>query len=605
MALPKYPKARKNGRNSAPKSHDSASEQTNPEQTNPEQATLPSAPSVPAADLDTAPPRATLRDRFPILQKGILDRDHPKNKWFMLSVLAAGLAIVVLDGTIVSIALPTIIRSLHLTITEAQWVTALYSVIFAAILMSTGGLADRIGRRRTFFIGLVIFLIGSILAGSSISSSALIISRAIQGIGGAFVLPSTLASVHTHFDGRERHLAFGVWGAVMSGTAAVGPLLGGLILKYASWQYIFLINVPIVLFIMLGTALFVPNSKGEAHPLNPTGFDPLGFLLSAIGIAALVFGIIEGPRLGWWTPNTTLKLSHNPLPNFGSISAVPVFMAGGILLIVLFLVWEHFRAKAGKHVILNLTLFKIPTFTWGNLTAGTIAVGQFCLVFLLPLYLLNCLQVGYLKAGVVLAMMAIGALTAGAFSRAAAERVSPAGVVIIGLAMEVVAVTIMAATVDAATSIAVLIILLLIYGVGLGFASAQLTSTVLRDVPVAVSGMGASTQSTVRQLGTATGFALAGTVLTMSLSSRLPDMLGSFGAPDKIVNQLTNETIASAGSNLQELFMPPFSDFLVLGFADSIAETMWVTVGFLCVGFVAALQVWRVSRKTVRAKDLV
>lgn len=593
MALPKYPNAKKNGRTSAPQHQDSATEQTD----------LPSAPSIPADAANSKHQRLPLRERFPILQKGILDRNHPKNKWFMLSVLAAGLAIVILDGTIVSIALPTIITSLHLTITEAQWVTALYSVIFAAILMSTGGLADRIGRRRTFFIGLVIFLIGSIMAGSSISSSALIISRAIQGIGGAFVLPSTLSSVHAHFEGRDRHLAFGIWGAVMSGTAAIGPLLGGLILKYASWQYIFLINVPIVLFIMVGTALFVPNSKGEANPLNPAGFDPLGFLLSATGIAALVFGIIEGPRLGWWTPNTTLDLGHNPLPNFGSVSAVPVFMGVGLLLIVLFLVWEYFRAKAGKHVILNLTLFKIPTFSWGNITAGTIAVGQFCLVFLLPLYLLNCLQVSYMAAGGVLATMAIGAFIAGTFSRAAAERVGPAGVVIIGLAMEVIAVTIMAATVDAATSIAVLVILLLIYGVGLGFASAQLTSTVLRDVPVEVSGMGSSTQSTVRQLGTATGFALAGTVLTMSLSRRLPEMLGTFGAPESIVNQLTNETIASAGSNLQGLFMPPFSDFLLLGYADSIADAMWVTVGFLCVGFIASLQVWRVSRKTRPAQE--
>lgn len=563
----------------------------------------PSADSASAADADNQPQREPLRDRFAFLQAGILDRDHPKNKWFMLSVLAAGLAIVILDGTIVSIALPTIIKSLQLTITEAQWVTALYSVIFAAILMSTGGLADRIGRRRNFFIGLVIFLIGSVMAGSSISSSALIISRGIQGVGGAFVLPSTLSSVHTHFHGRDRHLAFGIWGAVMSGTAAVGPLLGGLILKYATWQYIFLINVPIVLFIMLGTGLFVPNSKGEPNPLNPAGFDPLGFLLSATGIAALVFGIIEGPRLGWWQPNTTLDLGYNPIPNVGSISAVPFFIGGGLLLIILFLVWEYFRAKAGKHVILNLTLFKIPTFSWGNLTAGTIAVGQFCLVFLLPLYLLNCLQVGYMTAGVVLAMMAVGAFIAGTLSRAAAERVTPAGVVIIGLALEVIAVTILAATVDAATSIAVLIILLIIYGVGLGFASAQLTSTVLRDVPVEVSGMGASTQSTVRQLGTATGFALAGTVLTMSLSRRLPDMLNTFGAPDKIVTQLTNETIASAGSNLQGLFMPPFSDFLVLGFADSIADAMWVTVGFLCVGFVAALQVWRVSRTATDATE--
>ena len=348
----------------------------------------PSADSASAADADNQPQREPLRDRFAFLQAGILDRDHPKNKWFMLSVLAAGLAIVILDGTIVSIALPTIIKSLQLTITEAQWVTALYSVIFAAILMSTGGLADRIGRRRTFFIGLVIFLIGSVMAGSSISSSALIISRGIQGVGGAFVLPSTLSSVHTHFHGRDRHLAFGIWGAVMSGTAAVGPLLGGLILKYATWQYIFLINVPIVLFIMLGTGLFVPNSKGEPNP--STWLASTCPVSLATGIAALVFGIIEAPAAGLlvaaehhprlWATTRYLALHQRPLLRIGGgCSHHPV--PG----------WEA-RAKAGKHVILNLTLLKSPPSPGVTHLLRHHRRRPILLAFLLPSTSLNCLQ---------------------------------------------------------------------------------------------------------------------------------------------------------------------------------------------------------------------
>lgn len=598
MTLPNYPQSGSDNQ-SKPAAHTADS--------------LPVAPPVRQAETngnaeETGNNTTSLRARFgrkpAFLEAGILNPEHPANKWIMLAVLAGGLAIVILDSTIVSIALPTIIQSLHLTITQAQWVTALYSIIFAAILLSTGSLADRFGRRRTFVVGIIIFLIGSILAGSSLTSDALILSRAIQGLGGAFVLPSTLSSVHTHFTGRNRAIAFGIWGTVMSATAAVGPLLGGTILKYGSWQYIFLINVPICIILLLGAALFVPNSKAEPNPFNPQGFDILGFILSALGAGSLVYGIIEGPRLGWWTPNTSLELGHNPLPTLGNLSPVPFIILCSVLFIGGFLLWEHFRGKAHKHVILNLRLFRIPTFSWGNLIAGTIAIGQFCLVFLLPLYLLNCLQVSFMTAGLVLASLALGALVAGGFARTAADLVTPAGVVIIGVGMEVVAVAVIAATIHAESSLGILVTLLVLYGIGLGFASAQLTSTVLRDVPVDVSGMGSSTQSTVRQLGTATGFALAGTVLTMSLSRRIPAMLENFGAPQTMVDKLTNQTIASAGSNLQNLHMPPFSDFLTLGFADAIADSMWVTVAFLCVGFLGAIQVWRVSRKSMSAADL-
>ena len=166
-------------------------------------------------------------------------------KWTMLAVLALGLSLIVLDGTIVNVSLPAIIKALKLDLSQAQWVSALYTVVVASLLLGIGSFADRIGRRTTFVIGLVIFIIGSILAGTSLTGNALIFSRALQGVGAAFVMPSTLSNVHANFTGKDRAIAFGIWGATISGMAAIGPLIGGALTTFSDWRWIFFINIPL------------------------------------------------------------------------------------------------------------------------------------------------------------------------------------------------------------------------------------------------------------------------------------------------------------------------------------------------------------------------
>lgn len=191
--------------------------------------------------------------------------------------------------------MPAIIGALDLDLAGAQWVTSLYSVVFAALLLTAGKLGDAKGRRTLFLAGVALFVLGSVLAGLAGSAGVLIVARVVQGIGGAAILPSTLSSVNSLFQGDDRAAAFGVWGAVMAGAAAVGPLAGGLLTEYAGWRLIFWVNVPIGVLLFVLALKLVPNTKGRSD----AGHDVAGFLLSAIGFGLLVFAIIQGPKMGW------------------------------------------------------------------------------------------------------------------------------------------------------------------------------------------------------------------------------------------------------------------------------------------------------------------
>ncbi|UBI09585.1 MFS transporter [Corynebacterium coyleae] len=535
-------------------------------------------------------------------------------RWKALAVLAAGLALIVMDGTIVGVALPTMITALDLSLTNAQWVNAIYNVIFAALLLGSGRLGDRVGRRTTFAAGVALFIGGSLLAGLSTTATTLITARAVQGVGGALVLPATLSSVNSLFHGKDRAAAFGVWGAVMSGTAALGPLLGGVLTQYFSWQWIFWVNLPLGLMVLLGIYAWVPQTHGKR---NVRGVDVDGLLTSAIGFGLVVFGLIEATTLGWWEKKETLRIGSWSWPESWTVSPVPFAIGIGLIFIGLFLRWELHRARNGRDALLDLSLFKVGTFSWGNLTAAMVAVGEFALMFVLPLFLVNAVGLSTVRTGLVLAAMAFGAFVSGASARHLAARLGAPGVVVLGLALEVVGVGLLAGVVATQGSTWFTVGALVVYGVGLGLASAQLTSTVLAGIPEAQSGAGSATQSTVRQLGSAMGAAIAGSALAAAMARTIPASLDAVaGVPDNVLSKLSDATQASAGSMIGQLrdanptdpFTAPLGDArsvvvqqLSSGFAEAAAWSIGFSALFLLLGLLGSVMVLRQSKKASAA----
>ncbi len=529
-----------------------------------------------------------------------------RNKWAGLGVLAAGLSMIVIDGTIVGVSLPTIIDDLHLDLNEAQWVNSLYSVVLAALLLTSGRLGDRFGRRRLFMIGVLLFMAGSIFAALSQDAAGLILSRVLQGVGGAAVLPATLSSVNSTFFGKDRTTAFAIWGAVISGMAAVGPLLGGWLTSTFAWQWIFMVNIPLGLAVLAGAVLWVPETRS---PNDAAGLDVLGLLLSAGGFGLFVFALIEGPTLGWWGAKGALELGPVGWPADAAVSAVPLALAAGIVLLVGFVLWERRRARSGRSAILDLSLFTVPTFSWGNAVAAMVAIGEFGLLLVLPLYLINILGLGTLNAGFVLAAMALGAFFSGASARHLAARVGPPNVVIIGLGLETAGLLALGLLITSSASVWLVAALLVVYGLGLGLASAQLTGTVLADIPTAVSGQGSATQSTVRQLGTALGSAIMGSVLAHYAYSQGSVLLGSVpGISADKVNALAGQLRDSAGGVVPQLVRsgtqgplgdagPAAAGAMADAFAQAVSVSVLAAAIFLFIGLAGSFFVEAASRK--------
>lgn len=534
-------------------------------------------------------------------------------RWIGLVFISLAISLVIIDGTIVNTIFPAIIRDLSLTSTEVQWVQESYILVFASTLLIWGSLADRMGRRRLLIVGIVIFIASSIWAGYADSASSLILARVVQGVGGAMVLPTTLSLVNANFQGRERGIAFAVWGSTIGGMVAVGPVLGGWLATDFTWRWAFLINVPLGLLIIVGLLLFVLESRA---PGKAKGVDVLGAILSILLFGPLVFGLIEGRVYGWWNVNdkNVFALGEWSWPA-GGISIVPVALSIAVLSGFAFVLWERSRERRGLGVLLDLNLFKIASFRNGSVAALIISMGEFGLLFAIPLWLQNVLGMTPIGSGLVLLFLAGGAFMASGVGGALNGKLSPARAVQVGVVLEIVGIVGFGIVASTGTGWGAIAPFLFVYGIGIGLATAQLTGVIMVDVPLEKTGQGSGSQSTARQIGSALGIAVLGTVLFSGTQASLENRLSDLNVPAASQTSIIDAVIGSAGSAI-----PGLSDSLVAAqvdsqsanaiqdasgeaFTDGAQLAAYVAAGFLVVGFFSTFRLGKSSMAVAPAKE--
>lgn len=539
------------------------------------------------------------------------------NRWIGLVFISMAISLVIIDGTIVNTIFPSVIRDLHLTSTEVQWVQESYVLVFASLLLVWGTIGDRIGRRLLLMIGILIFIAASVWAGFSTDAPSMILARIVQGIGGAMVLPTTLSLVNATFHGKERGIAFAIWGSTIGGMVAVGPVLGGWLATDFSWRWAFNINVPLGILIVIGLLIFATESKST---LNQGKIDLVGAGISVIMFATLVFGLIEGRTYGWWNVNTANQFAIGDFkwPASG-ISVIPVSLAIFAIATVLFVLWERKRAAENKSVILDLDLFHIGSFRNGSIAAGIISMGEFGLLFAIPLWLQNVQGLNAVSSGMVLLWLAGGAFLASGVGGALSGKLSPVNAVRIGVFLELIAVSGIAFIASTEGGWQAIAPFLAVYGVGVGLATAQLTGVIMTDVPMTKAGQASGSQSTVRQIGSALGIAVLGTVLftatQASIETRIVD-LKSLSVLDAPTRQVLAEQIAKPVSDSAGAAIPAIPQFLTSqgmpqavaeevtvaaadGFTDGMKATGWAAAIFLLLGLASTINL---GGKTKREK---
>jgi EmrB/QacA subfamily drug resistance transporter len=499
-----------------------------------------------------------------------------RRRWWALATVALGVSIIIMDATVVNVALPVIIEDLGLTSTQAEWMNAIYSLVFAALLLTVGKIGDLHGRRKVFLVGIVLFTLASVAAGFAATGQALIGARFVQGVGAAMILPATLSTVNALFTGKQRAIAFAVWGSTIGGMAALGPLVGGWLTTYYTWRWAFWINIPIGLLVLAGILWSVPETRDEkARP----GLDLLGVALSALGLGAIVFALIEGQNYGWWRQDD------------GSISPVPIAMAAGLLLMWGFVVTQRARARDGRVALVDLGLLDVRSFRYGAIAALIVALGEFGLLFTLPLLLQNALGYSALGTGWLIVSLAVGTFLVSGATPQLTARWGGRTVVRVGLGTEAVAVAGLAITLSADISGWLIAAWLFLYGIGVGMATAQLTSVILADIPVNESGQASGLQSTFRQLGSALGVAILGSLLIGTLGRSTEAQLTAAGMPEQAATQATEVVTSSAGAVIPTLQANPATaaagDAAAAGMIHASKVTTGVAAAIITLGLAA------------------
>ncbi|MCK9496618.1 MAG: MFS transporter [Dehalococcoidia bacterium] len=481
-------------------------------------------------------------------------------RWWGLLVLSLALVLIGLDNTILNVALPTLVREIDATNSQLQWIVDSYVLVFAGLLLTAGSLGDRFGRKGALNAGLLIFLGGALYASTTDDATHLIASRAVMGIGGAFIMPATLSILTNMFPPHERGRAIGIWAGVAGIGIPLGPLLGGWLLEHFAWGSIFLVNVPLVLIALAAGWVLLPDSRDPQAPK----IDLPGAVLSMAGLSVFIYGLIEAPLHGWGSTSTLLALG------------------GGVLLLAVF-AWVESRTK---EPMLDLRFFKNPRFSAANAAITLVFFALFGSMFSMTQYLQFVLGYSALESGIRMLPMAVGMMIGAPVSARLVERTGAKVVVAGGLSLVTLAL-VMLTQLEPHSSYMDFLLPLLVLSLGMGLTMAPATEAIMGAIPRAKAGVGSAMNDTTRQVGGALGVATIGSLMSSTYRANVESALTSL--PADLVERAKDSVgaaLAIAGQSgaqgepIAEQAKQAFSDAMAAGF---IAAALISALGVLLV----------------------
>jgi len=409
-------------------------------------------------------------------------------KWWTLAAVSFGLFMIMLDNTIVNVALPSIERDLHVSISSLEWVVTAYALTFAALLVTGGKLADLLGRRLIFNVGIVVFTLSSLACGLAPSAGFLIGARAVQGIGAALMNPATLSIITTTFAPKERGQAIGIWAGVSALALAIGPLAGGLIVDNLNWHWIFFVNVPVGIAGIIVSQLVIKESRDTSREQS---VDLPGLATSGLGLFAITYALIEGNQKGWSSPEIV------------GLFAAAVVLLGGFVLV----------ERRQRLPMLDLSLFRNRAFTGASLVAMLVSLGMFGIFFYVSLYIQNILHFSPTKAGASFLPMTVLIILVAPLAGRASDKVGSrwlmgAGMTIVGLS------TLLYQRVGLYSDFWTLLPAMILGGIGMALVMSPMTSAAMGAVSADKAGVGSGVLNSFRQVGGAMGIAIMGAIVS-------------------------------------------------------------------------------------------
>jgi EmrB/QacA subfamily drug resistance transporter len=418
-------------------------------------------------------------------------------KWWTLAAVAFGLFMIMLDNTVVNVALPSIGRDFDTDLSQLEWVVNGYALTFGVLMLTGGKLADLLGRRRIFIAGLAIFTLASLACGLATSAEFLIGARVVQGVGSALMNPATLSIIIATFPPRQRGMAIGIWAGVSAMALAVGPLLGGIITEHIDWSWVFFINVPVGVLGIVVARLVIDESRDTSAVQR---LDLPGLAVSAIALFALTYGLIEANQEGWTSPHIL------------SLFAVAALGLAGFVLLE-----QHQRVP-----MLDLALFRNPTFAGANAVMMLVGLAMFGVFLFVTLYLQNVLRYSPTEAGATFLPMTILIVLVAPVAGKLSDRIGSRWLMATGMAF--VSLSLLLDTrLDAASNFWDILPPLIVGGLGMGFAMTPTTAAAMGSVPLDKAGVGSAVLNSMRQVGGSLGIAVLGAIIASYISVEPPD----------------------------------------------------------------------------------